>query len=129
MVAIQLVVSLDLRRIVLMMRTPVKTHAHTAFGEQWITLGEWICLAGEIARAEQRHHAGDVGLQRKRGKIPVQLDVIVELIRNTGWFPNFRKRTGRLGSQLKSALDLANFLRVLIDCSLIRYPETLLQAL
>src|SRR5262245_46560834 len=129
MVAIQLGVSLDLRWIVLMMRTPVKTHAHPAFGEQWIVLREWIRFAGEIPRAEQRHHTGDVGLQRKRSKIPVQLDVIVELIRNTGWFPDFRNRTGRLGSQLKPALDLANFLRVLIDCSLIRCPETLLQAL
>src|SRR5690349_4855168 len=112
MVPIQFRVSLDLCRVILMVRSAMETHAHAAFGKQWIVLREWIRLAGKIPRAEQRDNSRDVGLQRKRGQIPVQFDVIVELLRNTGWFPNFRNGTGRLGSQLKPALDLPDFLRV-----------------
>ena len=38
--------------------------------------------AGEVAREEQRADAGDVGLERQREQIELQLDVLVERLRH-----------------------------------------------
>src|SRR5262249_54944493 len=112
-----------------MMRSAVETHADAAFGKQRVCFREWIRFTRKVACAEQRNDARDVSLQRKGSKIPMQLDMIVELLRNTGRLSDFRDGTGGLGSQLKPALDLPDFLCVLIDGPLIRCSQTLLQAL
>ncbi len=81
MIAVEVRVAPNLRRIVLMMRSAVEADADAAVREE-IALRERIAAAGQVARAEQRRHARDVGLEGQRGQIELQLDVIVELLRH-----------------------------------------------
>ena len=49
-------------------------------------LRERVAPAGEVARAEQRRHARDVGAEGERRQIELQLDVLVELLRHARRF-------------------------------------------
>src|SRR5215468_2731557 len=107
----------------------MEAHTRAAFRKQRIVLRKWIALAGQIARAQQRHDSSDISSDRERGKVPVQFDVIVELFRYSGWLRDFRDGTRRFSSQLKPPFDLTNLIRVLADCFLIGCSEVLFQTL
>jgi hypothetical protein len=90
--------------------------------------GNWYVAARQVARAEHRGHAGDVGLERQRQHVEVQLDVLVELLRNTGRQVEFRHVAGRLGRDLDAPFDLTNLVGVLIDGPHVVRAELPLQA-
>ena len=66
-----------------MMRPAVEADADAAVREE-LALRERVAAAGQVARAEQRRHARDVGLERQRRQIELQLDVFVELLGHAG---------------------------------------------
>ena len=69
-----------------------------------VALRERIGSAREVARAEQRRDASDVGLEGQRRQIAVQLDVIVELLRNAGrQIRDFGNVAGGFRRQLNAA--------------------------
>ena len=75
-----------------------------------------IRAAGEIAREQQRAHAGDVRLERQRQQIELELDVLVESLRHAHRHRHIRRRDGRgLHGDLQPPLDLADVLGVVVE--------------
>src|SRR4030095_14413869 len=68
-----------------------------------------------------------IAAERQRGEVEVQLDVVVELLRDARRNVDLRNDRRRLRRQLEPALDLANFFRVLADRSKVAGPEVLLE--
>ena len=67
--------------------------------------------AGQVAREEQRADAGDVGLERQRQQVELQLDVLVERLRHADRHGHVCGRDRRrLHRDLQPALDLAHVL-------------------
>ena len=75
-----------------------------------------VSPAGEVARKQQRAHAGDVRLESQRQQIELQFDVLVEGLRHAHRHPHIGRRDGRsLHGNLQPALDLADVLGVVIE--------------
>src|SRR5207247_9352250 len=69
---------------------------------------------------EQRADAGDVGAERQREQVELQLDVLVEGFRNPDRDDGVGRRSGRgLCRDLQSPLNLAYILRVLVEAQAI----------
>ena len=72
--------------------------------------------AGEVAREEQRADARDVGLERQREQVELQLDVLVEGLRHAHRHRHVFRRDGRgLHRNLQATLDLADVGRVVVE--------------
>ena len=79
-----------------------------------------VRASGEVARVEHRGDAGDVRAERQREQIEVQLDVLVEGLRNPDRDERVWRRGGRgLCRDLQAPFDLAYILRVLVEAQAI----------
>src|SRR6185295_12757358 len=93
-IAVDVGVSPYLQRIFLMMRRAVEATADAAVREQ-LALRERVRAGRQVAGAEQRDDASDVGLEGERGQIELQLDMFVEGFRNARRY--FDLGGGRIG--------------------------------
>src|SRR2546428_11747062 len=105
----------------------MEAHAYSALREQ--VFRERITLACEVTRAQECNNARDIRPQSQNREVPMQLDVIIERLRNARRLFNRRNLARRFGCELNAPLDLPNFVCVLPDRSLIRSTEGLPQAL
>ena len=126
-IAVEVRKPLDAVRGITVVRRAVPARAHSTV---WEELALRICKRppGEIATAEQRHHARDVGLEGQRGQVEVQLDMVVEVLRDAGRQRHFRHVVRRFRGDLEATFNLANFVRVLIDRPLVARAEGGLQS-
>ena len=75
-----------------------------------------VGAAGQVAGEEQRADAGDVGLERQRQQVELQLDVLVEGLRHADRHLHVLGRDGRgLHRNLQPPLDLADVLGVVVE--------------
>ena len=92
--------------ILAMVRTRVVRRPHPGLG---------IRAQADVARDHQRRYARDVALERERLQIEVQLDVLVERLRDPERHVHGRRLTGDLRRDLQPALHLADRLEVIVQ--------------
>src|SRR5262245_49850196 len=102
----------------------METDAAAALGEE-LALRERIYAPRQVASAEQRSDARDVGLERGCHHVPVQPDVLVELLRDPRRQIELGHLTAGLRRDLNAPLDLSDLVGVLVDRSDVTRSELL----
>src|SRR5688572_5191517 len=105
----------------------MEADARATVGKE-LALRERIHAARQVARTEEGHDASDVGLERRGDHVPVQANVLVELLRDSRRQIELGDFIARLRRELDATLDLTDLIGVLVDRSNIAGPELLAES-